>query len=119
MATLTVNKPDAAAAGVTPVTAVPSASDVFPALGSDRYLITVVGPTTGTVTIKVDDPNTQTPPNATAFDPDVTLGPVASTVKKQYLLRNAGRYRDASGNITLNNSASSAFTGSTIEITEV
>lgn len=116
MATLTVNKPDLSAAGITPVTATPSASDSFSAAGSDRYLITITGPTSNGGTLKIDDPNTQPPAAATAFDPDASCT-VVQAVKKQWLIRSAARYKDANNNINL--TFTGVVTGAIIEITEV
>lgn len=85
-----------------------TASDVIPA-SAYKYVLLQIISSTGTPTVKVDDPTTPAIPGATtAADPDMTIGPLAAGATWSRLLPCA-RYRDANGNINLTttNSANS------------
>jgi hypothetical protein len=100
--------------GSTPPTQVLTASDVILAAGINAALIVITGATTGSITVTIDDPNSQSPAFATAFNADVPLT-VASVVKKVFLLTNLGRFKDvATGNINITTSGTPA--GSNIEV---
>lgn len=112
MATIQPTVPAAPPNGTTPPTQVLSAADVIAAAGVNKALIIITGATSGSITVSFDDPNTQSPPYATAFNPDVPLT-VAQAVKKAFLLDGLGRFKDASGNINITTSGTPA--GSNIE----
>jgi hypothetical protein len=113
MSTLVVSTPTMTAA-TTPPTQALTAADVFPAPG-ERYLLVVSGATSGSITVTVDDPTSQSPLGATAFNPDLVLPAVPVTpAKRVFLLSGCSRFRDANGNINLATSGTPA--GSNIEI---
>lgn len=79
----------------------PSASDVIVGASAYKYILLRVVSSTGTPTVKVDDPTTPAIPGATvAADPDLTIGPLTSGQTFSRLLPVA-RYADTSGNINL------------------
>jgi hypothetical protein len=99
MATITPIAPGLTGAAE-PAPPTPTAADVIPA-AAYKYIVLVVTSTTGTPTVKVDDPTTPAIAGATtAADPDLTIGPLAAGNTFSRLLPTA-RYRDASGNINI------------------
>ena len=113
MAVLTVSQPTFPAA-ITPPTQALSAADSFPAPG-ERYLFVVTGATSGSIVITVDDPTSQTPVGATAFNADAALASVPVTpARRTFLLSGCSRFRDGAGNINLTTSGTPA--GSNVEI---
>lgn len=113
MATITPTTVGAPPTGTSPPTQVLSAADVIAAQGVNAALFYITGATSGSITVTIDDPNTQGPAYATSFNPDVPLT-VAQAVKKVFLLTGLGRFKDASGNINITTSGTP--TGSNIEI---
>lgn len=113
MATITPVVPAIPPGGTVPPTQVLSAADVISAAGINKVLIIITGATSGSITVSIDDPNTQSPPYATAFNPDVPLT-VAQAVKRSFVLDGLGRFKDASGNINIATSGTPA--GSNIEV---
>lgn len=99
MATITPIEPGLSGAAES-APATPSASDVIPC-AAYRDVILVVTSSTGTPTVKVDDPTTPAITGATtAADPDLTIGPLSAGQTFSRRLPTA-RYRDTSGNINI------------------
>jgi len=79
----------------------PTASDVIVGASAYKYILLRVASSTGTPTVKVDDPTTPAIPGATtAADPDLTIGPLSAGQVFSRLLPVA-RYADSSGNINI------------------
>lgn len=83
--------------------------DSFPAVEQGQYLIHVVNGNASPTVLTVDDPNAVTPEGATAWNPDAALT-VANGTSKIYNLKDATRFRDASGNVNLAWSISATVT---------
>lgn len=99
MSTITPMQPDITG-GADSAGATPTAADVIPA-GAYKYVLLQVISSTGTPTVKVDDPNTPAIPGATtAADPDMTIGPLSAGQTWTRLIPTS-RYRDANGNINI------------------
>lgn len=110
MTTLTPVAPAIAGNTVTPI--VPTAADVIPCSAYSVVILIVRTGGTNTYTGSIDDPTSQTPASATAFNPDVSTGAVPISTTKSFRLDTA-RFRDSSGNINI--TSSSTFTGTTLE----
>lgn len=81
---------------------------VFPASIGARYLL-LFRNTSGSASVPtIDDPTSQTPAGATAFNPDLVGASIPATTGVTSQLIDAGRFRDASGNVnfTITNAAS-------------
>jgi hypothetical protein len=82
-------------------TAVSDGVGVLPAAVGARYLL-LFRNTGGSASVPtIDDPTSTTPVGATAFNPDLVGASVPATTGATAGLIDAGRFRDASGNINM------------------
>lgn len=110
MTTLTPANP--AVTGTTLVPIVPTASDQIPCSAYKAVLLVVRTGGTNTYAATIDDPTSQGPAGATAYNPDLATGTVPISTVRVFRLETA-RFKDANGNINL--TSSSTFTGTTLE----
>lgn len=83
--------------------------DSFPATESGQYLIHVINGNAASALLTVDDPNSVTPDAATAWNPDAVLTTLTAT-SRIFNLKDASRFRDASGNVNLQWSVTATVT---------
>jgi hypothetical protein len=105
----TVETAPAAAAG---------GGDVFPAVQGASYLLRVINGGGSPITVTLDDPSTQSPPGATAFNPDVAI-PVTNGTTKSIKITSSdvNRLRNpTTGNIAI---AYSGVTTVTVQVQRV
>lgn len=108
MATLTVINPDLNGEAVAPVAAAVG-GDVFPAEAGAEYLIHLRNGHSSPQSVSFDDPNSATPTDATAFNPDVAV-PVANATERIIRVA-ANRFRNTgSGNIAMTYTGVTALT---------
>ena len=110
MTTLTPLAPSVA--GAAPNSITPTAADTIPCAAYRWILLIVRTGGTNTYAANIDDPVSQSPSAATAFNPDIATGTVAISSAKAFRL-DCARFRDANGNINI--TSSSTFTGTTLE----
>lgn len=111
MAAITPTNPTVA--GVAPVTpqAVTAADNFFVQPGRE-YLLIFVGPSSASMTVKIDDPNSAGPEAATQFDPDVTVV-VPSGARR--MVRVDSRFKLNAFDV-IGYSATGTLTGATVEV---
>jgi hypothetical protein len=98
-------------AGVAPVLNVATAGgDSFPVVRGFRYLFIFRNTGGAPNTPTIDDPTTATPAGATAFNPDVAIGPVPATNGVRVQILDATRFADANGNINVTYSVAPTMT---------
>jgi len=115
MATLTPIVPVLAGTVETAPVAAAGGGDVFPAVPGGEYLLRVINGGGSPITVTLDDPTSQTPPAATAFNPDVAI-PVTNGTTKAILIgdREITRLRNpTTGNIAI---AYSGVTTVTVQV---
>lgn len=98
MATITPVSP-AVAGTVSTTQALTSGADVIPASAYNLIFLILRSVSTGTPTTTIDDPTSQTPSGAQAFNPDVQVTLTAAQTKIVRL--DCGRFRDVNGNINI------------------
>ena len=118
MATLTniitpVVKPSAAPANNT----ITAAGDQFAAEYGAVYLLRFNNGSATPANVVMDDPNSATPADATAFNPDVTVAVPAGEARSMRV--DASRFRNSSGNIVWTYSADMTNAASKVEIYRV
>lgn len=116
MATITPKV--ASLTGVDPDSYVSAAGggDVFPAQAQSRYLIHVKNGHTSSQDVVIDDPTSDTPSGATAFDPDVTVS-VPNAGERMILIANARRFiNTTTGEISLSYSGVTALTLQVVQV---
>jgi hypothetical protein len=91
MAQLTVQKPTLA--GVAPTYAAAGAGgDTFAPEDDGLYMLHVKNAHSASWTVTIDDPNSPSPGNAVAFNPDVAV--VVPNATERVILVHAGRFRN-------------------------
>jgi hypothetical protein len=118
MATLTPLVPTLAGVQEVAPVAAAGGGDVFPAVPGGEYLLRVVNGGGSPITVTLNDPNTQSPVGATAFNPDVAV-PVTNGTTKSIKLgeRDVTRLRNpTTGNIEI---AYSGVTTVTVQVQRV
>lgn len=110
MSTITPVAPSVTPATVTPI--VPTAADVIPCAAYTKVILVITTGGTNTYAGSIDDPTSQSPVGATAWNPDLSTGTIPISSQRSVSLDTA-RFRDSSGNINL--TSSSTFTGTTVE----
>jgi hypothetical protein len=81
MATLTPIVPTLAGTVETAPAAAAAGGDVFPAVLGATYLLRIINGGGSLITATLDDPSSQSPPGATAFNPDVAIPVTNGTTK--------------------------------------
>ena len=81
MATLTAIQPVLAGTVETAPVAAAGGGDDFVAIPGGEYLLRVINGGGSPITVTLDDPNTQNPGSATAFNPDVAITVTNGTTK--------------------------------------
>ena len=107
MALLTVQVPTAA--GITPSYTAVSASDTFAATSGHAYLLHVKNAGGSPDTVVVDDPNSQNPGSAVAFDPDLTVS--VTNGQERFIRIAPARHKNAAtGLVTITHSFTTSVT---------
>lgn len=110
MAALTPRVPDLNGLTVTAYSSAAGGGDTFAAEDSAKYLLHIKNGHTATQTVTIDDPNTQTPADATAFNPDVAI-PVVNAGEVFAYIQEPRRFKDSvTGNISLSYSGTTLLT---------
>jgi hypothetical protein len=84
---------------------------------NDGRVVLIVKNTGGSPTnVTVDDPNSGTPPAATAFNPDVVIAVPATTGERVIGPFPPARFNDASGNVNLAFSVTTGVTWAAVRL---
>jgi hypothetical protein len=118
MATLPVTTPTVTGTVPTAPSAAAGGGDVFPAVQGAHYLLRIINGSGAGITVTVDDPTTQSPSGATAFNPDLAKLIAAGTEQMFNLSeRDVTRFRNpANGNIALSYSGVTSLTVQVIRV---
>jgi hypothetical protein len=100
-------------AGVTPTLNAVSASDKF--RNNGRVYLRVTNNSGGSINVTVDDPNSTTPPSATAFNPDVVVA-VPNAASRVIGPFPPHRFNDANGEVTVNFSGTTSVTAELVQV---
>jgi hypothetical protein len=118
MATLTPIQPVLAGTQETAPAAAAAGGDVFPAVEGGSYLLRVINGGGSPITVTLNDPTSQAPGSATAFNPDVAV-PVTNATTKSILINSSDvrRLRNpTTGNIEI---AYSGVTTVTVQVQRI